>query len=247
MHIFSTHECMLDFVTIEQEVENTMSANPKGKTNKSRGEETREKLIQVGLKLFALNGYNGVSMRNIASVAEVNLATVGYHFGGKLGLYEAVLRSLIERRNFVFPSMETAAPKLEQLKAGKIKKSELLSWFYREIILGMLGTEHTVYATLLINRELVAPSELYPLLDKEFFNHSIKVLELVLGAVMDESTSREEAMIVGISLIGMALKLVHPKVMKDRIGWDGYNAERIEFVTEILCRRAVAFVGCQEA
>lgn len=224
-----------------------MSIVPKGKTNKARGAETREKLVLVGLKLFALNGYNGVSMRNIASVAKVNLATVGYHFGGKLGLYEAVLREIISRKDSVFPDIKKVLPKIELCEKGELAKSDLLSWFYRQIVLGMISTEDTVYATLIIDRELVAPSELYPMLNEEFFSQSLEAMEVILRAVMDEDVSREEIMIIGISLIGMALKFVNPKAFMDRVGWDEYTDERIEMIAQILCKRTIAFVGCQEA
>ncbi|WP_027720188.1 TetR/AcrR family transcriptional regulator [Maridesulfovibrio zosterae] len=224
-----------------------MTVTPKGKTNKARGEETREKLVQVGLKLFALNGFNGVSMRNLASVAEVNLATVGYHFGGKMGLYEAVLRDIIKRKDLVFPDIDTVRFQMNRLKKGEISKCDIFSWFYRKIVLGMIGTEDTVYAALIIDRELVAPSEHYELLDKEFFSHSMGTMEELLEFIMDGKVSREEIMIISTCLIGMALKFVNPKVLMDRVGWDGYTAERVEEVTEILCRRAVAFVGCEES
>lgn len=41
--------------------------------------------------LFAEKGLNGVSVREIAAAAGVNLSMISYYFGGKEGLYSAVL------------------------------------------------------------------------------------------------------------------------------------------------------------
>jgi AcrR family transcriptional regulator len=41
--------------------------------------------------LYAAKGYEGTTSREICATAGINLAAVNYHFGGKDGLYEAVL------------------------------------------------------------------------------------------------------------------------------------------------------------
>jgi len=40
--------------------------------------------------LFATHGFAGTSIRMVAKAANVNVATLAYHFGDKQGLYEAV-------------------------------------------------------------------------------------------------------------------------------------------------------------
>jgi TetR/AcrR family transcriptional regulator len=53
--------------------------------------ECRENIIAAAIPLFAAKGLNGVSVRELASVAGVNLSMISYYFGGKEGLYAAVL------------------------------------------------------------------------------------------------------------------------------------------------------------
>ena len=48
-------------------------------------------LIDVAEELFALLGYNGTSVRDIISKADVNLGAVTYHFGTKENLLKAIL------------------------------------------------------------------------------------------------------------------------------------------------------------
>ncbi|ACS80823.1 CerR family C-terminal domain-containing protein [Maridesulfovibrio salexigens] len=221
-----------------------MTQHPKGKTNKARGEETRQKLIEVGLRLFAMNGFNGVSMRNLASEAEVNLATVGYHFGGKQGLYEAVIREIIRFRDEIMPSLSAVQEQTDRFKSGEISKEELVAWFFRSQMLGVLSDPITIWGIMLINREMAAPSEVYPLLDKEFFEPSIESMNIVLQAALPEGASNTEIMTVGTALIGIVLKFVKSKAFTDRVGWDEMTPERIEEILEILSRRVVAFICC---
>lgn len=53
-------------------------------------QSSREKLMKSAEHLFAERGYDGVSVRDIASDAAVNSALVGYYFGGKEGLLAEV-------------------------------------------------------------------------------------------------------------------------------------------------------------
>ena len=51
---------------------------------------TRERLVQSAERLFAKRGFDGVSVRDIATAAKANSALVGYYFGGKEGLLAEV-------------------------------------------------------------------------------------------------------------------------------------------------------------
>jgi len=52
---------------------------------------TRSRILDAALHLFSQGGYDKVSVRDIAQAAQVNLAAISYHFGGKPGLYRAAL------------------------------------------------------------------------------------------------------------------------------------------------------------
>jgi AcrR family transcriptional regulator len=49
--------------------------------------DTKQKILDVALKLFGAKGYEGTSVRDIAKEADVNLASVNYHFTNKQNLY----------------------------------------------------------------------------------------------------------------------------------------------------------------
>ena len=47
--------------------------------------------MNTAISLFATNGFEGTSVRDIASGAEVNLAMINYYFGSKEKLFEAIV------------------------------------------------------------------------------------------------------------------------------------------------------------
>ena len=57
-----------------------------------RSSSTRESILDTAEALFAQQGHDGTSMRQITGAAGVNLASVNYHFGSKESLVQAVLK-----------------------------------------------------------------------------------------------------------------------------------------------------------
>ena len=53
--------------------------------------EKREHILSVAEELFAEHGYEGTSVRTLASKAKVNVAMVGYYFGSKEKLFAALI------------------------------------------------------------------------------------------------------------------------------------------------------------
>lgn len=49
-----------------------------------------ERILDVAEELFAIHGYDGVTLRQIARGAGVDVALANYHFGKKLDLFQAV-------------------------------------------------------------------------------------------------------------------------------------------------------------
>jgi len=59
-------------------------------------EDTKEKILTTAYTLFALKGFESCSMNDIAKEANVNKASLYYHFPNKEGLYEEVIKGILE-------------------------------------------------------------------------------------------------------------------------------------------------------
>ncbi len=71
--------------------------------------DTRERLLDAAEDLFASHGFDGVSIRDIATAADVNVAAVNYHFHGKDNLYREVLQQvMIGKRDRYLAALQAA-------------------------------------------------------------------------------------------------------------------------------------------
>ncbi|MEW6996350.1 TetR/AcrR family transcriptional regulator [Colwelliaceae bacterium BS250] len=58
--------------------------------------DTKTKILNAAELLFADKGFTGTSLREITSIAEVNLAAVNYHFGSKKELIKALMKRYLD-------------------------------------------------------------------------------------------------------------------------------------------------------
>ncbi|PFG55974.1 TetR family transcriptional regulator [Vibrio sp. ES.051] len=70
---------------------------------------TKAKILDVAEGLFAEHGFNDTSLRTITGKANVNLASVNYHFGDKKTLVRAVLDRYLEA---LMPSIKSSLVEL---------------------------------------------------------------------------------------------------------------------------------------
>ena len=64
---------------------------------KNKEHTAREVLIETATRLFSIHGLEGTSTRDIAKDSGLNISLISYYFGGKEGLYKAVLSSYADR------------------------------------------------------------------------------------------------------------------------------------------------------
>jgi TetR/AcrR family transcriptional regulator, regulator of cefoperazone and chloramphenicol sensitivity len=69
----------------------------------------RERLLDAASQLFAISGYEVTTVRDIVNAAGTNLNAVNYYFGGKRGLYQAVMTREIERARSFTSGLARAA------------------------------------------------------------------------------------------------------------------------------------------
>lgn len=65
---------------------------PKKRATRANGRATRERIIEEATRLFADTGYEATSLRQIAQAADIDSATLKYHFGDKPNLFAEVYR-----------------------------------------------------------------------------------------------------------------------------------------------------------
>ena len=104
--------------------------------------DAKMRLIEAAMPLFPQKGYAGVSIREIAEAAGVNSASISYYFGGKEGLYGAILTHLfsqidkvLETHNDNLPDPKTFAHDFA-MRAVDLHKNNpyIVKYMYMEMI-----------------------------------------------------------------------------------------------------------------
>lgn len=110
--------------------------------------ETPEQLIEAGTVLFSRHGFRNVTVREICLGAGTNVAAVNYHFGGKQGLYTAVVERGIdlmrERWQSAGEAVADAPPKAQLREFVRCYLAQIFdsgqdSWVHKIMIHEMLA------------------------------------------------------------------------------------------------------------
>lgn len=123
--------------------------------------EARDRILDAAEILFAEQGFDAVSLREITTQAEVNLAAVNYYFGSKEGLIMDVLARVVgpinERRLSMLDEAEAEFP-------GKpVAVERILEAVFLPIITSMNESEHSRQVMLkLAGRCMSAPGAEMP-------------------------------------------------------------------------------------
>jgi TetR/AcrR family transcriptional regulator, regulator of cefoperazone and chloramphenicol sensitivity len=162
----------------------------------ARGLDTRSRLLEAALRLFAEKGYAQTSTREICLAAGVNAASIHYYFGDKAGLYRAVYLAPIQQlmvaariiaeagESFEATMRRTYEAFLAPLKESDARTMQILKLHFRE----------QADPTGLAGEEVVTAGRLH-------FDALVAVLMRELGLTAPDDDLRRLAS----SLIGLAV------------------------------------------
>lgn len=83
-----------------------------------KGATTRNRILDEAMKIASRDGLEGLTIGALAKALSLSKSGLFVHFGSKEALQIAVLEHTFERfREFVMPSVESASPGLDRLRA----------------------------------------------------------------------------------------------------------------------------------
>ncbi len=131
---------------------------------RERGGATEEKILDTAERLFAEKGFDAVPLRRICKEAGVNLASVNYYFGSKLGL----LRSILHRRAEPINSerKDRLADCVSRLPSKKVGVEEVIRAFIEPT---MRGEEGRYYRGIRAHIALNPDPTIRSLFDEEYY------------------------------------------------------------------------------
>ena len=97
--------------------------------------DTKLRLLKASARIFAKKGYNGTSVRDIVSVAHVNVSAIAYYFGGKQELFFETIRFLANEHRKQIWGKEEAIPTVQQISNYSYQQAlDLLHQMFDKLI-----------------------------------------------------------------------------------------------------------------
>ena len=139
--------------------------------------DTRTRLLRAAGPVFATHGFDGATVREICATANVNIASVGYYFGDKLGLYREVIQGVRDERErrFPVPDNSTADPR------------QTLYKIVHTLLSRMMLADRSGWETQLMMREMQHPTPVFDSIVREFFrplfDRLVQTIERLIGSI----------------------------------------------------------------
>jgi TetR/AcrR family transcriptional regulator, regulator of cefoperazone and chloramphenicol sensitivity len=204
---------------------------------RSDGEQSRERLLRAGLRLFAQQGFANTSTREIAEAASTNVAAISYYFGDKAGLYRAVF----------FEPPDTVPPDLAPILNGTCSLKQALKTMLGSFIEPLKHDETARLCIKLHCREMLEPTGLW----EEEINNGIKPMHAALVSLLCRrfglKRPDDEVHRLAVSIAGLGVHLfVGRDVIEALAPQLSATPEAVELWAERLLMYAVALIDAEE-
>lgn len=195
----------------------------------SHSHDIKQKLIEIAKILFAEKGFEGASVREIASRAQVNLAMVSYYFGNKEGLYLACIANFAQAKTEVLRQMLGTPQNVEEFKIR----------FRLFIENKMKSYQDDIHAHKIITREMQTQRD--PEFHAKVMDQLMPVFRALQGffqGSIENGILRKELNSEHLTIIMMGI-MSHPctseKAMQSRLGYTFAEEKSRDLYIEQVC------------
>jgi TetR/AcrR family transcriptional regulator, regulator of cefoperazone and chloramphenicol sensitivity len=208
-------------------------------------EETKKRLMQAGVELFGHYSFGGVSTRNLADRANVNLAAIQYYFGGKEGLYLAVARHIVARvSSWSSPQILKTERILVNENPDKETCYKLLCELLDRLLAHGLREPESKKWVGIFMREQIEPTEAFDILYKGIMEPIHNCLCKLIGRMLDLAEDDDETRIRSYAVSGPIL-IFH--LSRGEIGrtldWDAFDTDEIDAIRRVVFEHSRAIFG----
>ena len=202
-----------------------------------RGEMSRRKLVEAGLRIYSEVGYQSASTRRLAADAGVNIAAIPYYFGSKEGLYHAVLDFIVEFYHVQLDEeLDRIKTALNDPRTTSEQYLDLLDGYMRALVNFILreGAERAQISRIYI-REQLDPTSGFTRLYHGFIKEMREIHEALIANILGRDAHDLEVKLLSQTLIGQMtiFKSSQVTVLK-HLGWEQYGEERVTSIDRVV-------------
>lgn len=181
--------------------------------------DTRLRLIEAASDIFIEQGFKAAKIRDIVERAKTNLAAVNYHFGGKEGLYAAVIQ-----HNAAL-AIEDMSPAVREARTPEAQLQSYIRTFLKRLLDDNIQSR----MSKLIAHEVVEPTAAFDLVLDQFAIPLHKTLNGIVRAILGSNANEETVRRSSMSIIGQCLYYQKARRAVQRLDPDfSYSPANIE-------------------
>lgn len=203
-----------------------------------RGEETRARIIEAAMRLFAVHGFDGASTRDIAREAGVNAPALQYYFDNKEGVYMACIEYFVERAwaalQDVVVDAETLLARPDVTDAELIEGYLALQMRFATFLYECPETDHW-RQFMARERAGLGPPAAFERIDEGINRRLFALTSALIGRLLGQPATDENTRIRTVAIDSQiaAFKVMRRHVLR-ALEWEGYGEVETGRVREVL-------------
>lgn len=206
-------------------------------------DDTRNRLLQASLDVFANADFDAVSVRRIVQVADANIAAVSYHFGGKQGLYLATAEFLAERLHArLSPLLDDIHRQLadEAGVSAETLLEQLIAGLVRNLLDNDLGSSPSGF----IMREQMHPTAAFDVLFDRLMQPVQQTLQTLAVRIVGDLGDTRTQIVTTHALMGqiLAFRVARTTVLR-RLRQKRLSRRDIDLITRQITRLSLGALG----
>jgi AcrR family transcriptional regulator len=217
----------------------TDDSSQDGRASPSRGQRAREALIQAGVEVFGENSLDSATTREIAQRAGQNIAAIAYYFGGKEGLYLAVVEEIARIiRSRIGPLMDEIRRYLGQPRPSPARCLDYMG----QLLASTIATHSDMLAvTSIIVKEQMHPTRAFDVLYAGGLGQLQETGAALLEAYCGTPANSQETIVRFHALLGqsLAFRFARETIIR-RAGWKGITKKEEELIRQVVVGQAQA-------
>lgn len=203
----------------------------------SRGAQARQALLRAAAEVFGEAGLEAATTRDIAQRAQQNIAAIAYYFGGKEGLYRAVVERIVE------VLLERIGPLLEEIEAflrQERRAPERCLGYLNRLLASSIATHRDMApVTGIIVREQMHPTKAFAILYDGCLERVQRCGAELIRAHAGDAASRDECVVRFHALLGqsLAFRFARETILR-RAGWKEIGAAEESAIHNVVTEHA---------
>ena len=189
------------------------------------GLDAKQRLIKAGLEIFGTFNLEGATTRQLAERAGVNQAAIPYYFGGKEGLYLAVIEYVITRKaSRVRPVLLQVNELLQQKQLNPEEAVNQIKTVFGVYLQVLLDDKAATTWARIIMREQMQPTKAFHLLYERWIRPVHETLAALLAVILQKSPTDPNVILRTHMLVGqIQIFLSGRETIRRRVNWEGYD------------------------